>query len=170
MAAPMDSTVETELEVARISAGANLRAGIFAGLCGAVVMGLFSMSYSALVGGLGFYLPLREVAAAVVGVGALVGGGGTIVTGAAIHLGVGMAFGAFFAWVLDRAAGPGTGVVLGILYAGVILGVMTYFTLHFLDPVMAARVQLVPLAWVSTHLLFGIVLGGLTPVFRRAFV
>jgi hypothetical protein len=45
---------------------------------------------------------------------------------------------------------------------------MDLYVLPFMDPTMAARIALMPMAYFVAHVLFGIGLG-MTPLFIRAF-
>jgi hypothetical protein len=144
-----------------------LEAGITAGLVGGALMALFLMTYMAVVG-YGFWMPLRLIGATIYGVDALVAGAGIAALGGIIHLVISTLFGVLFASLVQRHAGPAAAVVFGVAFGVVVLVLMTYLVLPTLDPVMRARVALVPGAWFLAHLLFG--LGVATaPRFRRAF-
>jgi hypothetical protein len=59
-------------------------------------------------------------------------------------------------------------MLLGIVVGIAIWVAMNLYVLPFMDPTMAARVALMPMAYFIAHVLFGIGLGT-TPLFIRAF-
>ena len=59
-------------------------------------------------------------------------------------------------------------MLAGIAVGIVIWVAMELVVLPYMDPTMAARIALMPMAYFIAHLLFGIGLG-LTPVFMRTF-
>lgn len=135
-----------------------LLAGAGAGLIGGVLMLLFALIYSAAVG-LGFWLPARAIAGSVYGVMALVMGGGVVVLGIVLHLFVAMAWGLVFAWLFAWLAGrepqPAFALLVGVLYGLLVLAVMTWLVLPWLDPTLLARVHLMSAMWIVAHVLFG---------------
>lgn len=168
MATRTETPRRERTRVPEIGAGADLGAGLLAGLIGAGAMALWSMTYAGITG-IGFSMPLKLVAGSVVGVEALVGDAGVMMVGGVIHMLTGMAYGAVFVWLLDEGSTPGIGMMLGMLYGAMILAAMTFVVLPLVNPVMRARVELIPFSWVVTHLIYGLTVGLLTPIFRRSF-
>lgn len=147
--------------------GDKIKIGIIAGVTGAILMAMWSMGYAA-AQGLGLFLPLRLIAATFFGVEALVGGAGVLLTGMMLHFVTASAWGVLFALLLPRDAGYAVSLLAGAAYGGiVVLVVMTYAILPALDQVMRERVELTWFSWVVTHLIYGVVLGLLTPFLRR---
>ena len=133
----------------------------------AVLMMAFLMAYSSAIGE-GPTMPLKALGALVYGVEALIAGSTAMATGAAIELGFSMVLGILFGLAMSRRSS----VILTML-AGILVGVVTWvamelYVLPQMDPTMAARIALMPMAYFFAHVLFGIGLG-LTPLFVRAF-
>lgn len=135
-----------------------LWSGLGAGLVGGVVMLLFAMIVTA-ARGLGFWLPARGIAASVLGVTALVMGGGAVVLGVALHLAVAAAWGLLFSWLFAWLAGhepqPAFALLVGIVYGLLVLAVMTWLVLPWLDPTWFVRVRAMSTMWIGAHLLYG---------------
>lgn len=141
--------------------------GIIAGIIAGLVMAAFSMMYAAMVG-VGFFTPLRLIAAALAGVTALIDGGGILTLGVAIHMMASAVFGIIFAALLPRRTSGGAAFGLGLVYGVVVWAVMTFIGLPAVNPVMGARVALMRGSWFFEHLLFGAVLA-ITPALVRRF-
>jgi hypothetical protein len=162
-----DIAVANREHAAATDAGDNIKIGIVAGITGAIVMAMWSMGYAA-AQGLGFFLPMRLIAATFFGVEALVGGAGVLLAGMMLHFVTASAWGVLFALLLPRRAGYGLSLLAGLIYgAVVVLAVMTYGILPLLDPIMRERVELTMFSWIVTHVIYGVVLGLLTPFLRR---
>ena len=140
-------------------------AGIGAGIIGGIVMAAYAMMHGAAVG-IGFWTPMRLIAATTNGVDALIGGGGTLIWGFMIHIVTAAVWGVIFAALLPRRAGVGAGFGLGLLYGIAVWAVMTFVALALLDPTMQARISLMQGSWFINHLIFGAVTGVLVPAFR----
>jgi len=145
--------------------GTGIGAGVAAGLIGAFLMAAWSMSYAA-AQGLGFWAPMKLVAGTWFGIETLIGGGGVILAGIATHLVMASVYGGIFGFLLPDRARLGTSVIAGLVYAGLVLSLMTFAVLPWLDPVMRQRVDLIWFSWIVTHTLFGLSLG-LVPLFRH---
>jgi hypothetical protein len=144
----------------------NLLAGILAGITGAILMALWSMGYSA-AQGLGFFLPMRLIAATLFGVEALVGDAGVLLVGMMIHLATAGVWGALFALLLPRHAGYAVSLFAGLVWGLlIVLIAMTFLILPWVDPIMRERVALTTFSWIVTHLIYGVVLGLLVPFLR----
>ena len=153
--------------VYRASVGARFAAGIAAGILGAVLMLGFMMTYSS-VTGVGVTVPLKALGALVYGVEALVAGSMAMLAGAGIQLGFSIVLGILFALCMSRRTS-----IIAALFAGLAIGIviwvaMDLFVLPSMNPTMAARMALMPLAYFIAHVLYGIGLG-MTPVFVRRF-
>jgi hypothetical protein len=151
----------------RTALSARLVAGIAAGIVGGVLMIGFLMTYSSLTGA-GLTTPLKALAALVYGVEALVAGPLALLTGASIQLGFAMVLGILFALCVTRRTS-----IVSALFAGIAIGigvwlVMDLLVLPLTNPIMAARVALVPLAYFVAHVLYGLGLST-TPIFIRTF-
>jgi hypothetical protein len=144
----------------------KLAAGSIAGILAAILMMGSLMAYSGTIEA-GVWMPLKTLAGLVYGVEALVAGSVAIITGAGIQLGFSVALGILF----GLATMGRTSMILA-LFAGVSIGIaiwvaMELYVLPFLDPIMAARIALMPIAYFVAHVLFGVGLG-ITPLLVRA--
>ena len=151
----------------RVSWGRRLAAGIVDGVLSAILMMGFMMAYSSVTGA-GVTMPLKALGALVYGVEALVAGSIAMLAGAGIQLGFSIVLGILFALFTSRRTS-----IVAALFAGIVVGIviwvaMELVVLPYMNPTMAARIALMPLAYFIAHLLYGIGLG-LTPVFIRTF-
>ncbi len=141
-------------------------AGIGAGIIGGIVMAAFAMMYGAAVG-IGFWTPVRLIAATTNGVDALIGGGGILLWGLIIHMITAAVWGVIFAALLPRRASAGAGFGWGIAFGIVVWAVMTFIGLPLVNSTMQARISLMQGSWFFEHLLYGVVSGALIPAFRN---
>src|SRR6266446_4967395 len=151
----------------RVSWGSRFAAGIVDGILSAILMMGFMMAYSSVTGA-GATMPLKALGALVYGVEALVAGSIAMLAGAGIQLGFSIVLGILFALFTSRRTS-----IVAALFAGIVVGIviwvaMELVVLPYMNPTMAARIALMPLAYFIAHLLYGIGLG-LTPVFIRTF-
>jgi len=151
----------------RVPWGRRFAAGITSGIVAAILMIGFMMAY-ARINGAGATMPLKALGAFVYGVEALVAGSIAILTGAGLQLGDAIVLGLLFALCTSRRTS-----IPGALFVGILVGILLWVTMElvllpYMDPIMAARVALMPLAYFIAHLLFGIGLG-MTPLFLRSF-
>jgi len=151
----------------RVSWGSKLVAGIIDGILSAILMMGFMMAYSSATGA-GVTMPLKALGALVYGVEALVAGSMAMLAGAGIQLGFSIVLGILFALCMSRRTS-----IVATMFAGIAVGIviwvaMELVVLPYMDPTMAARIALMPMAYFVAHLLYGIGLG-LTPVFIRTF-
>jgi uncharacterized membrane protein YagU involved in acid resistance len=151
----------------RGSLGARLLAGIAAGIVGGLLMISFMMTYARLTGA-GLTMPLKELAALVYGVEALVVGPAALLTGASIQLGFAIVVGILFALCVTRRTS-----MVAALFAGTAIGIAIWLLMDLLvlpltNPTMASRVALIPLAYFIAHVLYGLGLA-VTPILVRAF-
>jgi uncharacterized membrane protein YagU involved in acid resistance len=133
----------------------------------AILMMGFLMAYSSVTGA-GVTMPLKALGALVYGVEALVAGSMAMLVGAGIQLGFSIVLGILFALCTSRRTS-----IVAALFAGIAVGIaiwvaMELVVLPYMNPTMAARIALMPLAYFMAHLLYGIGLG-MTPVFIRTF-
>jgi hypothetical protein len=147
--------------------GEKIGGGIAAGLLAAILMMGFMMAYSTKIGD-GPTMPLKALAALAYGVEALVAGTVAMAAGAGIQLGFSIALGILFGLAMSRRTSLALAMLLGILVGIAIWVAMDLYVLPFMDPTMAARVALMPVAYFVAHVLLGIGLG-MTPLFIRAF-
>ncbi len=143
----------------------NSSAGLVSGLVAGAVMGLVAMARSESAG-MGFWLPMHEIAATLYGVDALLGGIGVTFVGVLVHLALAACFGwvfAMYTWRLN----PGWSFLAGLAAGGAGWFLMTFLILPWADPVMQARVALIPGWWFIDHLIFGGMLF-LTPILSTA--
>jgi uncharacterized membrane protein YagU involved in acid resistance len=151
----------------RVSWAMRFAAGIAAGILGTILMMGFMMTYSSVTGA-GMTMPLKALGALVYGVEALVAGSVAMLAGAGIQLGFSILLGILFALFTSRRTS-----IVAALFAGIAVGIviwvaMELVVLPYMNPTMAARIALMPLAYFIAHLLYGIGLG-MTPVFLRTF-
>ena len=151
----------------RVSWGKRLVAGIIDGILSAILMMGFLMAYSGGTG-TGVTMPLKALGALVYGVEALVAGSMALLAGAGIQLGFSIVLGILFAMCTSRSTSIVAEMFVGIVVGIVIWVAMELVVLPYMNPTMAARIALMPLAYFIAHLVFGIGLG-LTPVFVRMF-
>jgi uncharacterized membrane protein YagU involved in acid resistance len=151
----------------RVSWSRRIVAGIADGILCAVMMMGFMMAYSSATGA-GLTTPLKALGAFVYGVEALVAGSMATLAGACIQLGFSIVLGILFALCTSRRTSIVAEMLVGIVVGIVIWIAMELVVLPFMNPTMAARIALMPLAYFIAHLLFGIGLG-LTPLFVRTF-
>ena len=151
----------------RVSWGSRLVAGVADGILSAILMMGFMMAYSNAIGE-GVTMPLKALGALVYGVEALVAGSTAMLAGAGIQLAFSIVLGILFALCMSRRTS-----IVATMFAGIAVGIviwvaMELVVLPYMDPTMAARIALMPMAYFVAHLLYGIGLG-LTPVFIRTF-
>jgi hypothetical protein len=149
-----EATLEAGGSTSRASLKARLAAGITAGTIGSILMLGFMMTYSGVTGA-GLIMPLKALGAFVYGVEALVAGPGAMVVGALIQFGCLIVLGMLFALFISR----GTSTVTA-LFGGIVIGIavwvaMDLFVLPLMNPTMAARIALIPLAYFLAHVLYG---------------
>jgi uncharacterized membrane protein YagU involved in acid resistance len=161
------ASVDASASADRVAWGRRFVAGIADGILSAILMMGFMMAYSSITGA-GVTMPLKALGALVYGVEALVVGSVAILAGAGIQLGFSIVLGILFALFTSRRTS-----VVAALFAGIVVGIviwvaMELVVLPYMNPTMAARIALMPLAYFIAHLVYGIGLG-LTPVFVRTF-
>ncbi len=150
-----------------------VEAGAVGGLIGGVMMAAFAMLYDAAIG-LGFFGPLRAIAATLLGRDAVTTGGGAILLGLAVHVGVSIVLGVFFAALTPRQVPPAAAIAFGMFAGLAILVIMSLVVLPVMDPVARARLMWgaprslpVSVAFII-HLLYGVGLA-MVPTLRRRF-
>ena len=151
----------------RVSWGSRFAAGIADGILSGILMMGFMMAYSSATGA-GVTMPLKALGALVYGVEALVAGSMAMLAGAGIQLGFSIVLGILFALCMSRRTS-----IVGSLFAGIAVAIVIWVAMELvvlpnMDPTMAARIALMPMAYFVAHLLYGIGLG-LTPLFIRTF-
>lgn len=165
----MTTQAEVRPTARRAPSGAAVRevigAGIVAGLLGGVLMRLWGMIYTAAIG-VGFWAPARAIAATFLGVDALIGGGGVVLFGIALHMITSMFWGVFGTAALGREVRRGPALALGLIGGLVVLAIMTWIVMPVIDRVMLDRVRLRWGMWIIGHLLFGVGLA-FAPALRR---
>jgi hypothetical protein len=158
-----------------------VEAGTVAGLVGGVAMALFA-SVCAAAAGIGFWTPMKAVAAIAVGTGAYEMGIRAVLLGIAIHVLTSTVLGVLFASVTPRDVLPATALVLGASAAVVILVLMNLVVLPTYDwtAPSVGPTSRSHLMWgnvpgrvpgpstLLTHLIYGAGLA-LAPALRRRF-
>jgi len=152
---------------ASVPVGSKFAAGVTAGIFAAILMMGFLMACSSAIGE-GPTMPLKALGALVYGVEALIAGSTAVAAGAGIELGFSIVLGILFGLAMSRRSSVILTMLGGILVGVVIWVAMELYVLPQMDPTMAARIALMPMAYFVAHVLFGIGLG-LTPLFVRAF-
>ncbi len=127
----------------------------------------FMTGYSSITGS-GVTMPLKVLGAFVYGVEALVAGSIAMLAGAGILLGFSIVLGILFALFTSRRTSIVAALFVGIAVGIVIWAAMDLLVLPSMNPTMAARVALMPVAYFVAYLLYGIGLG-MTPIFVRMF-
>ncbi len=150
----------------RPAAESTVRAGAIAGLIAGIFMALGAMGHSASAG-LGFWTPMKVIAATWLGVDALVGGGGAVFLGMITHLVAASFWGAVFASLIWRRESVGAAFWEGLVFGVAVWLIMTYIGLPIFDTTMIPRVAMSPDWWFYDHLIYGACLC-LTPAIRRA--
>ena len=152
---------------ASVPVGSKFAAGVTAGIFAAILMMGFLMACSSAIGE-GPTMPLKALGALVYGVEALIAGSTAVAAGAGIELGFSIVLGILFGLAMSRRSSVILTMLGGILVGVLIWVAMELYVLPQMDPTMAARIALMPMAYFVAHVLFGIGLG-LTPLFVRAF-
>jgi hypothetical protein len=138
--------------------------GTSAGIIGGVLMLLFLMVANVFLQG-DFFLPVRMIAASLMGVEAQTGGAAPILLGLVLHLVVSSLLGIFFAFVATPVKSLANYLGFGILYGFALWVVMTYMGLPILNPILGESIQYMTYQWFFAHLIFGASLG-LIPFFE----
>lgn len=138
-----------------------------AGLIAAVIMALVAMIRAA-AGGLGFWLPMKNIAALFSGVDALIAGGSAAVVGIIVHLIIGAVAGGIFGLLAGNRLNVFTALIAGLVWGVLVWAVNTWLILPWANEVMLNRVMVAPVWWLVYHLVFGGLLL-LTPPLVRAF-
>ena len=148
-----------------------IQAGALGGLIGGVAMALLATIYDA-IAGVGFWMPIRAIAATVLGHDASTGAG-PVLLGLVIHLAVSIAWGIFFAAITPRELPPAASIAFGTFGGLTILVVMSLVVLPLINPIARARLMwgsyprsLPVLVAFVIHLLYGFGLA-LVPGLRR---
>lgn len=135
-------------------------AGGIAGLIAGTAVLVAAVLYSWLATPEEAWLPMKNVAATWLGVGALIGGVWTVLIGVATHFGNSIAWGIVFGLLMSRCRNPVLTLVAGFVWAMVVYLVMTWVALPWINQTMAARVAVQPVWWWwLLHAIYGVVLG-----------
>lgn len=134
-------------------------AGGIAGLIAAIAVLAAAVLYSWLATPEEAWLPMKNVAATWLGVGALIGGGWTVLLGVTSHFANSIAWGIVFGLLMNGRRNAGVTLLAGFVWGMVIWLVMTWVALPLIDPTMAARVAMEPVWWWwFLHVIYGVVL------------
>lgn len=144
---------------------ADILPGAVTGMLAGVLMAMYAMVHGAMVG-IGFWTPVTLIAASLMGLNALVSGVSATALGIVMHMAVSAGFGILFVFLLPRNTGAGAALAAGVGFAVGVWALMTFVALPLVNPVMSARVALMPMSWFINHLFFGAGLG-LAPFFLR---
>lgn len=165
----MATIEQVKLSVRRTRVPASegtLRAGIVSGLIAGLVMALVMMGHSSSAG-MGFWTPMKSIAATWMGVNALVGGFWTVVLGLASHFVCAAFWGAIFSSLIWRREAVAAAFWEGLVYGVAVWLIMTYIGLPIFDQTMMPRVGMMPGWWFYDHLIYGACLC-VTPAVRRS--
>jgi hypothetical protein len=149
-------------------------AGLIAGLIGGVAMALLATVYAG-AAGIGFWHPVKAIAATITGSPAVQGGAGAVLLGLVVHLCAAMMFGVLFAVACPREVNPVPALVFGCFAGLSILIVMNLIVVPFLDPAVRTHLMwgsdkgAVPVSVAFLmHIVYGVGLS-LAPALRRRF-
>jgi hypothetical protein len=156
-------------------AGEIIDAGAFAGLVGGVAMALFATSYAQIVG-LGFWTPMKAIAATVLGTSAFdISTASAVLIGLCIHVVVSVAIGIVFALATPKEVAPGPALAFGLSAGVTVLVIMNLIVLPIVSPEMRSHQMWgsmpgeipVGIAFLM-HLIYGAGLS-LAPALRRGY-
>lgn len=145
---------------------ASARAGMVGGVLAALVMGVVAMARSG-AADMGFWLPLKLIAAVFWNVEALIGGALVVVVGLMIHMAVGGMAGLAFALIIRDRLSAGSAMLAGVACGLAIWTVNTWLLLPAINPVMLDRQLVAPGWWVGYHVIFGAMLFTVPLLVRR---
>lgn len=146
---------------------AVVRAGVLSGLLGGVLMAVVATRVALSTGDAGFQ-PLRYIGAAIIGTDALDGGPDATAAGILVHLVTSIAWAIVFTAVVDIRTRPLAALGLGVAASLLILTIMTFGVLPFLDMPMYGHVMDDLVSWAVAHLAYGVGLSTAPWLRRRA--
>lgn len=143
----------------RQTADLDMRTVILSGMEAGIISGMFMMG-AALVEssllGLGFWTPLKLIAATWFGREALPGNFVIVFAGALTHIAASAIWGGVFGLFVGRGARfVSASAVIGLLIGFISWLVMTYFVLPWANPLMAQGISAMSDWWLVDHILFG---------------
>ena len=141
--------------------------GIWAGIAAGIVLAVFMMVIVATVLGKPLLAPVNMMGAAFLGKEALMNPGmGSIILGLIVHIIDSAILGIVFVYIARSLnGGMGANTIYGIVYGLLVWLLMAFIVL----PIMNSPMAEVTGGWfVVAHLIFGVVLGLLTPVFTHS--
>jgi hypothetical protein len=150
---------------AREPADHQAAVGAVAGLAAGATMWLVAMLFAR--GDMGFFFPLRLVAASFMGLAALDTGAalGPLLLGILLVALTSVVFGLVFTSILSERHDVFGSVLVGILYAGTLWLVSWFVIARVVDPMLFAAAS--ALYMLLLHLVYGVVLGFLVPFLRK---
>lgn len=149
------------------SSKARALGGAIAGIIAALIMAFVAMTRASSLG-FEFFLPMKQVAATLYGVDALIAGTAVAVVGLVVHLLNSAAWGAVFGLLIGDRFSLLVTLLAGLVWGVVVWGVMTWLVLPRANGVMFDRVMVMPTWWFVYHLVFGGALV-MTPALVRSF-
>ncbi len=160
-----DQAVVAEALPEREQADHEVAAGSVGGVCAGAVVCLVAMAATRGEGG--FLLPLRLVAASLLGDAALDSGAvvGPVVVGMMLSAMLSVLFGLVYVSILSERARAPAAALVGIAYAAAVWAVAWMGVGRVLAPVLYAAVA--PSVALGLHALYGLLLGLLVPFLRR---
>ena len=129
--------------------------GAATGLVGGLLMLALILPYTSAIG-LGVNLFPRAIAAMFYDVDALVGGSSVVAVGYLVHFLAAIVWGILFTWLARPESTLAGSFAWAVAYIVGVWLFMTYAALPILNPVLGARVLLMPVAWFFGHLLFAV--------------
>ena len=149
----------------RQQADHEVAAGSVAGVCAGAVVCLTAMAATRGEGG--FLLPLRLVAASMLGDAALDSGTvvGPVALGMLLVALVSVVWGLVYASILPQGSRTPAAVLVGLVYAAAVYAIAWRGAGRVLAPVLHAAGD--PMAVLGLHALFGLLLGLLVPFLRK---
>ena len=140
--------------------------GALSGIVAGLAMAAAAMAYAVTLG-LEPFFPAKQIAAALFGVSALIGGAPVVLAGLLVRAAYSAALGILFALAISGRTHGATAFAAGVAYGVALWAVMTLVVLPAVNPVMLGQIELIPVAWFVYHLIFGAVLA-ITPALERA--
>lgn len=141
--------------------------GAISGIVSGIAMAMVGMVTTYFLG-MGLWLPVKLIAATVLGENALTSSASAILLGMAIHIMMSAILGVIFAFLTVKIKKMQVIMLWGVAFGIAVWAVMTYLVLPIVDPVMKIHLTQIPTSWFINHVFFGMTLAA-TPYFERVW-